>query len=476
VTWRPRLRARLSVTDAGVLVDPVPGRDVQLSPVSAALARRLDGELALDEVLAAVAGEGHARAEAETGLRWLLLCHAVEGAGDATAAKLERVVRGEEALPLVLLDGARFECQGSGGCCHQYRFGPVGDDDIARLEALDLDAAFPGRAPWVVGDEEGRRYLRSVDDACVFLEDGHRCGVHARFGAAAKPRVCQLYPLEPHATLAGLGLSDQGGCARFAESSQRGLPLHQDLARLLPLLEGAHHLFHPLITIDGVPCDFGVYLEWRQAALALVKTARAPAAACLAAIGDGLARVRAALLGCALAAGQPDEAVAAVVGDAAAWGGAEPGGAAALTELLDTLAAALAATGGGAAVHDGLALCRAVADEVRSGAAAPPLDDEVHGLLRLSLRQQLFGARATMQQRAAAGLVRIAVIQALAAGGARGAARVAGRDHAGAADLSRPHMLAVRLFEQPVLERILLERERGWRAVLEALPALVGAS
>src|SRR5262249_52636181 len=123
---------------------------------------------------------------------------AVEGAGDATAARADRLARGEEALRLVILDGARFQCQGSGACCRSYVFGPLYDDDIARLEGLD----FPDlERPFVVAANGGPR-LRSVGDRCIFLDADERCRIHLRYGAEAKPRICRLYPLEAHATVA----------------------------------------------------------------------------------------------------------------------------------------------------------------------------------------------------------------------------------------------------------------------------------
>src|SRR5262245_10225505 len=116
--YRPRLRPHLHVDDEGILVDQlVPDRDVQLSATGRVLARALDGNRTLDEILDDLVSAGASRDVVATSFRWLLLIHAVEGAGDAVAAKVARVARGEQALPLALLEDARFECQGSGACC-----------------------------------------------------------------------------------------------------------------------------------------------------------------------------------------------------------------------------------------------------------------------------------------------------------------------------------------------------------------------
>src|SRR5262249_44707923 len=148
-------------------------------------------------------------------------------------------------LPTSLLEGARFECQGSGECCQNYAFGPLEDDDIARLEALDLKDF----APPYVEEKNGARYLRSVDNHCVFLAPDMRCGLHARFGADAKPRICRLYPLATLATIEGLRLYDSGSCATFAISARTGLPLLDDLERVRRLLPSHAQLYHPIVNL-----------------------------------------------------------------------------------------------------------------------------------------------------------------------------------------------------------------------------------
>src|SRR5262249_20461025 len=305
-----------------------------------------DGERELGAILDDLVAAGFARGEAETSFRWLLLVHAVEGAGDAIVAKVEQVAKRQIALPIVILDGARFECQGSGACCQSYVFGPIDDADTARLEALRLAEAFPHVArPYVKTDDRGIRHLRSVDDRCIFLE-GHRCGIHARFGAAAKPAICQLYPLETHATIAGLRLADKGGCARYATSARSGPPLEQDLVRVKPLLAGMpHDLRHPIVALDGIPCDFSVALDFARTAMALVKKSPYNAPAALADAGVGLAHLRAALAACPLEPGQPERAVGNVLAGWASWRSApspeeERVGAAALADLLEGIAAA----------------------------------------------------------------------------------------------------------------------------------------
>jgi hypothetical protein len=103
-----------------------------------------------------------------------------------------------------------------------------------------------------------------------------------------------------------------------------------------------------------------------------------------------------------------------------------------------------------------------------------PIDDlDIDVVLRLSMRQQLFGQRAVLEHRVAAGLVRIALIQTVAVWGARRAAADDGRRAVRADDLSWPHAVAVRALDSAAAEHMLAQREASWRTVLPALPAIL---
>src|SRR5204863_5315829 len=113
-------------------------------------------------------------------------------------------------------------------------------------------------------------------------------------------------------------VGDKGSCSRFARSARQGPALDDDLDRLQPLLASMdHELYHPIVTVDGIPCDFAIALAFGKAALALARKNQGTAATTLAAIGDGLARLRAALAACPLEPGEPDRSVAAAL--ATAW-------------------------------------------------------------------------------------------------------------------------------------------------------------
>ena len=114
--YRPRLRAHWRV-DEERLVDGLLERSYPLEAVARSLVPLLDGASEWPVLRERLIADGHVAEDVDAALRRLLLLHAVEGAGDELVAKLERVLRREEAVPTSVLEGARFGCQGSGGCC-----------------------------------------------------------------------------------------------------------------------------------------------------------------------------------------------------------------------------------------------------------------------------------------------------------------------------------------------------------------------
>jgi lysine-N-methylase len=80
---------------------------------------------------------------------------------------------------------------------------PLSEADLKRLENQhwETHSDFVGTQT-VVRSWFGKRsqLARRADGSCVFLSDDNRCRIHAEHGAAAKPLVCQMYPLQlvPH--------------------------------------------------------------------------------------------------------------------------------------------------------------------------------------------------------------------------------------------------------------------------------------
>jgi Fe-S-cluster containining protein len=482
--YRPKLRAHLRVED-GQIVDGLLRRELAIEGTALAVAARLDGDLPWDELRAALAGEGHDPADLDSALRGLLLLHFVEGAGDELTGRLARVVAGEEEVPTAILDGVRFACQGSGACCSGYSFGPLSDADVTRLGELDLAGRFPALAPPYLEERDTGRYLRKTGDACIFLAADRRCGLHAAFGADAKPHFCRLYPLDSFGTVDGWRIVDRGTCATFGVSARSGLPLYDDLPRVHALLDPPV-LHHPIAVVDGRGWDHGLFLRFTGAALDLAGRGLGSALDTVGAIARWLDALAQGLERCPLERGQPDQMASWILDiDGAVWyrpprpeaarrglrlvGELIEACATTVTAALDDDAAAASAPRlrefRAAADRVAATIARAVDDELEPPAVAHAAD--VEDALRTSLRQQLFGRHVLAGGHAGAGLVRIGLVQLFALAGGR---RQAGARPLAAADLSRGHMLAMRTFHTNVLEDLLGDNDEHWRDLIDGLP------
>lgn len=479
--YLPALRSRFRLGTDG-LVDELLARTLKLDGPLAALSARLDGATPWSEIRAGLVEAGQDEDEVDAALRALYCLYAVEGAGDELTVRLEQAVKAPEQAPTQVLAGARFSCQGSGGCCSGYSFGPLSDEDLVRLDGLDLAGAFPHRAPPYVEHNDEGRFLRRDGDRCIFLEGDQRCGIHRRFGAAAKPHFCQLYPIEAFGTVEGVRVADRGTCATFGTSARTGLPLFDDAARVRTLW-GRAGLHHPLAVVDGTSWDHGLYLRFTGAASALVERGHGDAIQTLHALGRMLDGLSTEVSRCPLEPGQPDDTVTRVLAAAAdTWyqpAELYPGfrGVRTLGTFLRELSEE---------VEDALARGKALAAENRfrafaalieqtadaiayydgTGVAEEAFAPDVEEALRLSIRQQLFGRQALAGGQAGAGLVRIGLIQLCALSAAR---QDAGLRPLTAADLSRGHMLATRALHSNVTDVLITRAEARWRQMLDGL-------
>ena len=89
-----------------------------------------------------------------------------------------------------------WDCKGCSDCCRTYhvRVSDAEKETIAQQQWLD-DPAMAG-IELVVYDKRigGNRLNHGTDGVCVFLGSDNRCRIHSKFGSAAKPLACRLYP------------------------------------------------------------------------------------------------------------------------------------------------------------------------------------------------------------------------------------------------------------------------------------------
>ena len=141
--------------------------------------------------------------------------------------------------------GARFACVCCGKSCRTLQLGPVLPADVERL--LELDWSGSGRDTGTFFVDEHDQpidprettlpiFLRRTSTGCQFLQDDNLCNVHARFGMAAKPLMCRMFPHTFRATPTAVSVGMRLGECASAPATSLGLPVieqHPELEQML---------------------------------------------------------------------------------------------------------------------------------------------------------------------------------------------------------------------------------------------------
>lgn len=95
-----------------------------------------------------------------------------------------------------------WSCHNCGGCCRQHLI-EVTEAERQRIIGQNWTAADGVDQPvlaWHAGPPWKKRYrlAHRSDGGCVFLDDKGLCRIHAKFGEAAKPLPCRIYPFAFH--------------------------------------------------------------------------------------------------------------------------------------------------------------------------------------------------------------------------------------------------------------------------------------
>jgi Fe-S-cluster containining protein len=509
MSFRPALRRGLQISPradgGGELSEPNLGWTISLDAQQMKIVRMLDGKRDLDTL----ARESGAEPEwVERVLRTLQLLSMIEGAGDAIVARIADLVAGRARLSTVVLEETRFACQGSGDCCRGYRLGPLRQEDVARLESLDLASAFPQitdggfTETLPISDGMQRVYLRRVDEHCIFQQPDGRCGVHARFGSEMKPAMCRMYPLEQLPTIAGRKIYDRGSCSTFATSARTGTRIADEIPRLEKLFGSSLDLFHPVVMLAAsAACDYG-HLLALQDALCRILPQRRGQADRFATVAWRARELAAALTDCPLAHGEPDATVArlcAVERDATpappTTDAALRAGLDAAMDLIDRLSSIgviafaapprdergyLSNARRGSELAHSLHLVRSMAahriapSEVASPSLATvAIDDPEHDeLFLLSLRQQIFGDNLIADERLGPGVLRLGMAWLVARWTARLHAASDGATRVMPGHFSIGHTLANRVLLSQSLCGVFTDAaDEAW-SIVAAIPSL----
>jgi len=89
-----------------------------------------------------------------------------------------------------------WDCHQCGDCCRTYAVRVTAEEkDRILKQGWMADPEFKGKEPLKLDKATGEYSLgQTADGTCVFLGEKNLCRIHAKFGAAAKPFACRLYP------------------------------------------------------------------------------------------------------------------------------------------------------------------------------------------------------------------------------------------------------------------------------------------
>ena len=167
-----------------------------------------------------------------------------------------------------------WSCYGCTDCCRDQLVVMLSAGEKERIETQAWTVA-DGVGPFamIVAQGEGFRLGHRSDGACVFLDSAGRCRIHTKWGEAAKPLACRLYPFVIHPAGKKLVVGVRFSCPSAA--ANRGKPMAEQGAELQKLAalvvpEDYRNIEPPpvLATLGMEWPDFLRFIKWLDTSLA----------------------------------------------------------------------------------------------------------------------------------------------------------------------------------------------------------------
>ena len=132
-----------------------------------------------------------------------------------------------------------WDCHNCGGCCKQHQI-EITDAERDRILAqgwtqadgipagksvIEKLSGWFGRPRW--------RLAHQADGGCVFLDEKGLCRIHAKFGEAAKPLACRIYPYAFHPAGKSVAVSLRFSCPSVVKNAGRTMTQQQGEIRRL---------------------------------------------------------------------------------------------------------------------------------------------------------------------------------------------------------------------------------------------------
>ena len=138
------------------------------------------------------------------------------------------------AISLTLPTIQNWSCHNCGGCCRQHAI-EVTEEERQRILSQGWrpddgtptgDALFDRHAgpPWA----KRYRLAHQADGACVFLNEQGLCRIHAKFGEAAKPLACRIYPYAFHPAGKQVAVSLRFSCPSVVANRGHSMSQNRD--------------------------------------------------------------------------------------------------------------------------------------------------------------------------------------------------------------------------------------------------------
>jgi lysine-N-methylase len=117
-----------------------------------------------------------------------------------------------------------WSCHGCSDCCRNQLLVVLSPEEQQRIKAQEWTPTDGvDSAAMLVAEGKSVRLGHQSNGACVFLDPSNRCRIHAKFGEAAKPLACRLYPFVIHPAGRKVVVGLRFSCPSVV--ANRGLPL-----------------------------------------------------------------------------------------------------------------------------------------------------------------------------------------------------------------------------------------------------------
>lgn len=138
------------------------------------------------------------------------------------------------AISLTLPTIQNWSCHNCGGCCRQHAI-EVTEEERQRILSQGWttnDGTPTGNALFErhAGPPWAKRFqlAHQADGACVFLNEQGLCRIHAKFGEAAKPLACRIYPYAFHPAGKQVTVSLRFSCPSVVANRGRTMSQNRD--------------------------------------------------------------------------------------------------------------------------------------------------------------------------------------------------------------------------------------------------------